>query len=281
MSGVKAHTIRMWEKRYNVLSPKRTATNIRYYLEPDLKKILNIALLNRNGFKISKIAKMRAEEIRSAVLELSTDQESQNDVLSDALTIAMLDLDEYKFSKVLQNNIDRIGFKRTIIEVVFPFMNRLGVLWMTGSISPVQENYVAHLIKQKLYVALENLDEPSDKASVMIYLPELEKQELSLLFVHYLLREQGYRVINLGQGVSIDELKKAYDIVSPNYIFSMINESTAPLSINEYLDQFCLHFKESTVLLTGLQLARRQLKSRYNYRIFDSIEDLSKYLELN
>ncbi|MBX2817482.1 MAG: MerR family transcriptional regulator [Saprospiraceae bacterium] len=281
LSGVKAHTIRIWEKRYGLLTPKRTKTNIRYYLEEDLKKLLNIALLNRNGFKISKIAKMPSEEMHAAILDVSDNNQDNIDILSDALTVAMLDMDELKFSTVLQRNIQDIGFKRTMTEVVFPFLNRLGVLWMTGSISPAQENYVATLIKQKMYVALEGIKTPQDKATFLIYLPEQERQELSLLFVHYLLREIGYKVVNLGSGIGLQDLKKAYEIVKPDYLLTMINESTAPLTIQEYVEEMSLHFRNSTVFLTGLQLARRRIKSKHNYHVFDSIDDLTGYLEVN
>jgi len=278
LSGVKAHTIRIWEKRYNLLAPKRTPSNIRYYIEKDLKRLLNIALLNRNGLKISKIAKMDADQVRSAVLELSQEAPKDAEVLSDTLTLAMLEMDEDKFNAVVQRNISEIGFKRTMVEVIFPFLNRLGILWMTGSISPVQENYVAGLIKQKIFVAIEELETPATKASFMIFLPESERQELSMLFIHYILKEAGHRVINLGAQVSIDDLKVAYDIQQPRYLLTMINE-TGPVSIHEYVEQLSLHFRESTILLTGIQIARRQLQSKRNYQVFNDLSELVLFLE--
>lgn len=281
LSGVKAHTIRIWEKRYNLLSPKRTPSNIRYYIEQDLKKLLNIALLNRNGFKISKIAGMAPEQIREAVLEISQEQSSDIELLSDTLTLAMLEMDEDKFNAVVQHNIDELGFKQTMFEVIFPFLNRLGILWMTGSIAPVQENFVATLIKAKIFVAIENLPKRPPKASFMIYLPEGERQELSLLFIHFLLREAGYRVINLGGQASMEDLKIAYEIRKPEYVLTMINEPMTSVSLQDYVDDLALHFRQSSLLLTGMQLARRKTKLPMNCKTFDDVNQLSDLLTVN
>lgn len=281
LSGVKAHTIRIWEKRYNLLAPKRTPSNIRYYVEKDLKRLLNIALLNRNGLKISKIARMDPEQMRTAVLELSQEDPRDKEVLSDTLTLAMLEMDEDKFNVVVQRNIAEIGFKRTMVEVIFPFLGRLSILWMTGSISPVQENYVAGLIKQKIFVAIENLTFETTKSSFIIFLPESERQELSMLFIHYLLKEAGFQVVNLGAQVSVDDLKVAYDITQPQYLLTMVNETLDQMTIQEYVEELSLHFRESTILLTGLQLARRQIQSRSNYHVFNDLDELVKFLQEN
>ena len=147
LSGVKAHTIRMWEKRYGLLTPQRTDTNIRYYLDKDVKMLLNAALLNRHGYKISRIACMTQRQMHDAVLEI-TEKKVDRELHSDTLTLSMLDLDEEKFDAIIRQRIRDYGFKVTMMEVIFPFLNRLNVLWMTGSIMPVQENYIAGLIRQ-------------------------------------------------------------------------------------------------------------------------------------
>ncbi len=278
LSGVKAHTIRIWEKRYNLLAPKRTESNIRYYVEKDLKRLLNITLLNRNGLKISKIARMDPEEIRDAVLELSQEDSVDTEVLSDTLTLAMLEMDEDKFNAAVQGNISDIGFKRTMVEIIFPFLNRLSILWMTGSVSPVQENYVAGLIRQKIFVAIEALQNPTSKDSFLLFLPEGERQELSMLFIHYILKEAGYRVINLGAQVSLEDLKFANEIQQPKFLLTMVNETLGQMSIQDYVDELSLHFRDSTILLTGLQLARRQMRSRANCRVFNDLDELQQFL---
>jgi DNA-binding transcriptional MerR regulator len=138
LSGIKAHTIRVWEQRYDIINPERTPTNIRYYKDEDLKFLLNIALLNKNGIKISKIAKMSKSEIAEKVAAISEINFEYGTQL-DALTISMIEMDEYKFDRIISTNIQQIGFERTMLEVIHPFLDKLGVLWLTGSINPVQE----------------------------------------------------------------------------------------------------------------------------------------------
>ncbi|MCB0642218.1 MAG: MerR family transcriptional regulator, partial [Phaeodactylibacter sp.] len=204
LSGIKAHTIRIWEQRYGIINPQRTPTNIRYYEDEDLKFLLNIALLNKNGIKISKIAKMGRDEIGEKVAAISEINFEYGTQL-DALTISMIEMDEYKFDRIISTNIDQIGFERTMLEVIHPFLDKLGVLWLTGSINPVQENFISYLIRQKLIVAIDK--EPlfinSPKPKFMIYLPEGERQELSILFMHYLLKTRGFQVLYIGQDMTL------------------------------------------------------------------------------
>ena len=189
LSGIKAHTIRIWEQRYGIIEPQRTKTNIRYYEDDDLKFLLNIALLNKNGIKISKIAKMSKGEVAEKVAAISEINFEYGTQL-DALTISMIEMDEFKFDRIVSTNIQQLGFERTMLEIIYPFLDKLSLLWLTGSINPVQENFMSYLIRQKIIVAIDNEPLPSNKSSnkFMVYLPEGERQELSLLFMHYLLK---------------------------------------------------------------------------------------------
>lgn len=148
LSGIKAHTIRVWEQRYSIIEPKRTKTNIRYYQDADLKFLLNIALLNKNGIKISKIAKMSKGEIAEKVAAISEINFEYGTQL-DALTISMIEMDESKFDRIVSTNIQQSGFEHTMLEIIYPFLEKLSVLWLTGSINPVQENFMSYLIRQK------------------------------------------------------------------------------------------------------------------------------------
>lgn len=149
LTGVKAHTIRIWEQRYGVITPKRTQSNIRYYQDDDLKQLLNIAILNKNGHKISRIAQMQPDEINETAAALSSIDISYGAHL-DALTIAMIEMDELKFDKIFNTHIQQLGFERAMTELIYPFLDKLSILWLTGSISPVQENFISFLIRQKL-----------------------------------------------------------------------------------------------------------------------------------
>ena len=154
LSGIKAHTIRIWEKRHKIIEPSRTATNIRYYSDLDLKKIINVSLLNTYGIKISKIADMSLDDVNKKVLEIS---ELQNDkgVHIDQMVIAMIDMEEELFEKILNNLILRFGFEKTITEIIYPFLEKIGILWQTQNITPAHEHFISNLIRQKIIVAIE------------------------------------------------------------------------------------------------------------------------------
>ena len=279
LSGIKAHTIRICEKRYGLLQPQRTETNIRYYQDDDVKLLLNTALLNRHGYKISKIASMSRSEINEAIIRIS-ESDFDTEVQSDALTLAMLEMDEQKFQATINQRIKELGFKETIMQVFFPFLNRLSVLWMHGSVLPVQANYIAGLIKQKLYVAIDAIALPEKKTpSFLLYLPEGEEQELSLLFIHYLLKEQGFKVFNLGRRISLEDLKHAYKIQEPDFIFTIINDGLFKMSLKDYIDEISLHCRNSEILLTGIQVNRKPLKTKDNCHTFDGLESIMAYLE--
>ena len=140
MTGIKAHTLRMWEKRYGIIHPRRTETNIRYYRDEDLKSILNIATLNKHGYKISAIARMSPEEIRRKIAEIS-DVELKKDDQLDSLTLSMLELDEHKFNAIVDKHIEQNGFEFTLLEVIMPFLDKVGLMWLTGSIKQVHEKF--------------------------------------------------------------------------------------------------------------------------------------------
>ncbi len=281
LSGIKAHTLRVWEQRYGIIEPKRTKTNIRYYQDEDLKFVLNIALLNRNGIKISKIAKMDREEIAEKVAAIS-EINFENGTQLDALTISMIEMDESKFDRIVSTNIEQLGFERTMLEVIYPFLDKLSVLWLTGSINPVQENFMSYLIRQKIIVAIDR--EPlvtagDDPNKFLIYLPEGEKQELSMLFMHYLLKARGNQVVYLGQEIRLTDLKDAYNIHQPDYIFTMITETFARDSVQNYVDRLVKTFPDTHLLLSGYQVVAQQVVPQENLTVLRSLDQTLRFLE--
>ncbi|HMO40603.1 MAG TPA: MerR family transcriptional regulator [Saprospiraceae bacterium] len=273
LSGIKAHTIRIWEQRYGIIDPQRTRTNIRYYQDADLKFLLNVALLNKNGIKISKIAQMNREEVAEKVAAIS-EMNFEYDTQLDALTISMIEMDEYKFDRIVTTNISQIGFERTMLEIVYPFLEKLSLLWLTGSINPAQENFISYLIRQKIIVAIDKIPLTSDKnrRKFLIYLPEGEKQELTMLFMHYLIKSRGHQVIYIGQEMSLTDIKDAYDIHHPHYIFTMITETFAKESVQSYAEKLSKTFSEAKVLLSGYQVVAQNLKSFANIHILQSLD---------
>lgn len=256
LSGIKAHTIRAWEQRYGILEPKRTSTNIRYYEDADLKNLLNVALLNKNGIKISKIAKMSEEQLAEKI-SIYSSVHYEHDTQLDALTLSMIELDEFKFSHILKANIEQIGFESTMLEVIYPFLDKLGALWLTGSINAVQESFVSNIIRSKLISAINDLDVPADRnqPGYLLFLPDGEQQELSLLFMQYLLRVRGKRALYLGQDISLTDLKDAEPIFNPSFLFTIVSETFVAQPVQQYIRQILELLPNSTLMVTGYQVA--------------------------
>lgn len=280
LSGIKAHTIRIWEQRYGIIVPQRTKTNIRYYEDEDLKFLLNIALLNRNGIKISKIAQMSKLEIAEKVAAISEINFEFGTQL-DALTLSMIEMDEFKFDRIVRTNIDQLGFERTMLEIIYPFLEKLSILWLTGSINPVQESFMSYLIRQKLIVAIdkEPLVSGPQIPKFVIYLPEGEKQELSLLFMHYLLKCRQNQVIYIGQEISLSDLKDACNIHHPDYIFTMITETFAKEPVQKYVDKLAASFPDCRILLSGYQVVAQHVLASDNVTIFHSLDQTMQFLD--
>ena len=279
LSGIKAHTIRVWEQRYEIIQPKRTKTNIRYYQDDDLKFLLNIALLNKNGIKISKIAKMSKMDIAEKVAAISEVNFEYGTQL-DALTISMIEMDEFKFDRIISTNIQQLGFERTMLEIIYPFLDKLSVLWLTGSINPVQENFMSYLIRQKLIVAINSLPlvQGNDIKKFIIYLPEGEKQELTLLFMHYLLKSRSNQVIYLGQDISVADLIDACKIQQPDYLFTMITETFAKEPVQRYVDKLAENFEDCEILLSGYQMVAQQVTPPPNVHVLRSLNQTLDFL---
>ncbi|MEM0992194.1 MAG: MerR family transcriptional regulator [Bacteroidota bacterium] len=280
LSGIKAHTLRIWEQRYGIIEPQRTKTNIRYYQDEDLKRLLNIALLNKNGIKISKIAKMTSEEIMEKVSAIS-EVNFEFDTQLDALTISMIEMDEYKFDRIISMNLQKMGFERTMLEIVLPFLDKVSLLWLTGSIQPVQENFISYLIRQKIIVAIDN--EPfvlgEDVSSFLLYLPEGETQELSLLFLQYLLKSRRNRVIYIGKDISVNDLRDACQIHQPNYIYTIITETFVGEGVQKYVDTLMNNFSDCQILVSGYQVITHNIKSNKNVTVLKSLEQTINFID--
>ena len=280
LSGIKAHTIRIWEQRYGLIIPSRTKTNIRYYEDSELKLLMNIAALNKNGVKISKIATLSRTEIMEQAVSLS-DLNFESNTQLDAMTLSMIEMDEQKFDRIMSANILNVGFERAMMEVVYPFLEKLSILWLTGSVSPVQENFISCLIRQKIIAAIDA--EPFSTAKgtkkFMIYLPEGEQQELSLLFFHYLLKARRYKVVYLGLNVSHDDLKDAFKIHEPDYIFTLINEALHKQSVQQYVDRVSFNCPNCQLILSGYQVVAQTVNIAPHISILKSLPEVIEYVE--
>jgi DNA-binding transcriptional MerR regulator len=280
LTGIKAHTIRIWEQRYRLIEPDRTETNIRYYTDDNLRELFNIALLNRNGYKISKLAQMSPEEINLKVAEIAENSSSQNTQI-DALTLAMIDLDEAKFEQVFSDFIWEHGFEKAMLELIYPFLDKLNVLWLAQSVNPVHEKFISNLIQRKLMCAIdkEPADPAKDASTFLLYLPEGENQEITLLFIHYLLRTHKQKAVYLGADISLAYLKSAVQTLNPDFVFTILNEPLSRQSIQGYVDHAASIVDEGTLLLTGAQLFFNQVKTGSNTRVLSGLPDTLTFLD--
>ncbi len=278
LSGIKAHTLRIWEQRYSLLNPKRTDTNIRYYDDDDLKLILNVALLNDNGYKISKIASMQMPEIREEVRKL-TERSLTHDDQIHALTISMIEMDEERFDRVLEGNIEKLGFEQTMLNIIYPFMSKIGVLWQTGAINPAQEHFISNLVRQKLIVAIDRQSSQQGGKKFLLYLPEGELHEISLLFANYLIKSKGHRVIYLGQSTPNDDLLAVYRIHEPDFLVTVITTSPASEYVQDYINALADRFSKSKIIVSGYQVIGQDIKLPVNVLQMNYIRDIKQFVE--
>lgn len=279
LSGVKAHTIRIWEKRYGIVEPKRTPTNIRYYTDEDLRHLLNVCFLYRNGYKISKIAKLSNEDIKHKVAKYSKLDIAFEDEL-DALLLFILQFDAYHFNQVLDSHIKQNGLIETMKEVIYPLLDKLSVAWLTGSFQQSHESFVTQVIKSKILHATEQLEEENNfSPCYLIYLPKGEKQELSLVYLHYLLKFNNCKVINLGLDVEQQDLRLAIDSIKPEYIFTIINEEMENISLQNYVNELCSVNDNSTILITGYQAVAKNIEWPTNGVKLNDLKETIDFIE--
>ena len=266
VSGIKAHTIRIWEQRYNFLQPLRTDTNIRTYNASELKVILNVSLLNKYGFKISHIDKMTPEQMEEKILSLNQLDAVKERVIN-GLIKEMVSLNMGSFEMQLDIYIGQKGIERTVLEIVFPFLERVGVLWITNHVNPAQEHLATNILRQKLILGIEKLSAVLNQdKNVILFMPEGEHHEIGLLLVYFLLKQQGVFVNYLGANVPLRDLAFLNGIKKPEYIFCHI---TSPSKLFK-LDRFITHLGQisnaTPVLLSG------QLIKDYKGKLSDNIK---------
>lgn len=280
LSGIKAHTLRIWEQRYNIINPKRTDTNIRTYDDKDLKLVLNISLLKDHNYKISEIAKLSLEQLSKEVLTISDKQLNYPDQIH-ALTIAMIDIDEERFEKIMSTNILQFGFENTMINIIYPFLSRIGTLWITGSIGPAQEHFITNLIRQKIVVAIDGqiIKPTSESKTYILYTPEGEFHEMPLLFANFILRARNNKVIYLGQSMPFSELEFICQHHKPDCLFTVITSTPGQDDIQQYINKLGDTFPDIKILLTGYQVIAQGLDLPKNTEVVSNVRQLMEFAE--
>lgn len=279
LSGIKAHTIRIWEKRYGVITPERTDTNIRTYCDNDLKKLLNIALLNNHGLKISKISKLKDEDLHNEVEKIAI-KDSSYDVYIDRMIVAMVDLDRPKFERLIMEGTDAMGFEALCINVLYPFLQKIGVMWMANSINPAQEHFISNLIIQKMYVATDKLYSPEAKAkSALFFLREGELHEMGLLFYRYLMKKRNVEAVYLGQSVPFEDLKQTVEAHKPDFLVTAMVATIDDESMEAYLQLLSESFPSQKIIVSGYQISQYKKSVPENVIVVNDVQEYIDYID--
>ena len=276
LSGIKAHTIRIWEQRYHFLNPLRTDTNIRRYNNDELKSFLTVALLNKYGYKISKIDSMSDEERNKAVLELS-EGEAFNERLVNKMIAYMVDMRNLEFEKLLNDHIREHGIEKTVTELVFFFLERVGILWHTNHIFPVHEHIVSNIVRQKIVSAIDNLPLfHREKPVFLLFLPENEYHEL--VFVYYLLRRKKIPVVYLGASVPLIDIQFMSENKRADYLYLHLTSFPRKHDLQKYVQLLSQKFPRTKILLSGPAVQAGKMNAIPNIVKLLSLRDVISYI---
>ncbi len=252
LSGIKAHTIRIWEQRYNFLKPSRSDTNIRYYSNDELKKILNIALLNKYGYKISHIDRMGDAEVKEKILLLTQVQAQQERIVNDLIQ-CMVDLNMERLEDILDDHIRSRGIERTITQIIFPFMEKIGILWLTNHINPAQEHLVSNIIRQKLIVGIDGIvTSLKVNKTVLLFLPEGEYHEIGMLFMYYLLKSRGVSTIYLGASIPLNDIEYVVNLKKPDYLYTHLTSVGDNFNFDKFMSTITKKFNGTPIIISGM-----------------------------
>jgi len=274
LTGVKAHTIRIWEKRYELIKPNRTEGNQRYYSEKNLRRLLNVCFLCKKGYKISKIAKLSDREVKDIITEHKAIDLSDKDMI-DTLMIFVLDFDTYHFNKILSEYINQIGMTRTMNELIYPLMDRLNMASISGSVRKVHSSYLIEQLISKLHTEISTIECQSlGSLHCMLYLPKRSTQELHIHYLNYLLQSNSYNVTNLGYEVSIDDVIIAHSSILPDYVITVMHESMSREDRGSYIIEIADAIRPSTLLITGYQTEDLIEEELENVIVFKKVEEV-------
>ncbi len=279
ITGIKAHTIRIWEKRYNIVEPSRTLTNIRYYSDEDLRHLMNVAILNKYGYKISNIQSMSVAEISQSVVDL-THQDIDNEYQVDNLVMSMIELDEQRFDKIISSSIIKHGFDYTFENLLHKFLEKIGVLWQIGNVNPAQEHFISQLIRHKLILAIDGQNALKENyKSFLLFLPEKEYHEMALLYMHYLIRRAGHMVIYLGQNVPLVNLKDIFEVHKIDYLLTSFTSNLPEEEISAFFEEYNHLYGDKHLLFGGSCIQQIKVSLPPNATFFESITNFTDFLQ--
>jgi len=280
-SGIKPHTIRMWEQRYNALQPNRSEGNTRYYDNTQLRRLLNIVSLLESDYKVSELCSMTDKKLFSLVEEMPAKavDNGMHEFFVLQLVRAGMTYDELNFDKIFSHCLLKYGIKEAYIKVIYPMLRRVGIMWTTDALEPAAEHFISNLVRQKLFTVIDSLPAAkTDKDSWLLFLPENEFHEIGLLFAYFLIRQSGRKAVYLGANVPLDSLYVAVNETSPTKVLLFLAHNNLPEETQNYLDELSLFFGDKKVFVAADQSLFENIKTSKNIHWLSSPEDLEQLL---
>jgi DNA-binding transcriptional MerR regulator len=277
LSGIKAHTLRIWEQRYNILIPKRKDSNHRFYDDQDLKHLLRVAYLYHRGIKISKIARLKDDEIKKATIDNFSSDNSYNHYIS-LLIESSLDFDEEKFEDTIDDALAKEGIENVMLKIIYPYLEKIGVLWLTDHVIPAQEHFTSNLINRKIIRAIDALPKnyKQESKEVLLFAPPKEHHEIPLLFIQYLLKKNGHRVIYYGTNVNIKNLQEYCEVMPVSHLHFHLITNLTSLHLDEYVAKLNQHCPNKKIIVSGPKTKEITLKLP-NLQLLQSMKEVMSY----
>lgn len=260
ITGIKAHTIRMWERRYDLIQPDRTSSNVRLYSQEDMQKLQDVVLLYGKGVKISQIASMKSDE-RASMLSQLGDKDDVLELRKDCFTASILDFNEEKLTTLLDNYEKRHGFIKTLTDYVWPYLQNSSLLYVSGAFNLAHENFLNQVVKRKIMAHIDEIPwcDCGGRGRVLLFLPPGETKELYTAGIEYTCRYNGYRTFNMGLNIGLDELEVISQRIQPDYVVTMADTDFKMMAMGPYLKRIRSIFPQSQLVLCGHQAAYSHL----------------------
>jgi DNA-binding transcriptional MerR regulator len=275
-SGIKQHTIRIWEQRYHALTPNRSEGNTRYYDNAQLRRLLNLVSLSATGYKIAKLSPLSDKELFKLIeAQKETSQSAVNDLFISQILAAGIEYNEALFEKIFSHCVLRFGVKTTYLEIIYPSLVRLGLLWSSGNLPPAQEHFLSNLYRQKLLTAIDSLPVATDKQdSWLLFSREDEFHEMGLLFAHYLLKSSGKKVIYLGTNVPLTSVTQCVPVTKvENVLFFLVHNENVD-EVNDYIDKLQKELRGKRIVIASNRKLAPQLARRKKREVIQSVDEL-------
>ena len=283
LSGIKPHTIRIWEQRYDALTPNRSEGNTRYYNNEQLRRLLNIVSLMKANYKVSEISSLPDKKLFKLIEELSGEEfkKDKSEYFVLQLISAGMNFDEVNFDKIFSHCLVQYGMEKAYIEIIYPLLKRVGIMWTTDLMPPSAEHFISNLIRQKICTIIDSLPAAKETSeSWLLFLPEDEYHEIGLLFSHFLLRQSGCRSVYLGSNVPLESVKEAVEIGGPDNLLLFLTHHDSTVDMQKYIDDLSKLFKNKKIWIAGDPNLFKELRINKNIGYLFSVENLEQILPL-